>query len=68
MPKHYSNGEGKMKGSGNYANMPQEVKHTSYPSAYSNLDTDYHDTIEGVDKDLKDSFKKAAHYPSDSMY
>jgi hypothetical protein len=73
MPKHYSNKKEKSgsyygAGHGDFANMPTEVKQMAYPVPYSGLETDYPDTIMEIDKDLSDSYKKAAHYPSDSMY
>ncbi len=70
MAKHYKNKEEKkeMKGEGSFANLPQEVQIKTYPNPYKSLDTNYHDTMEAVDGDLSDSFRKAAQYPSDSMY
>lgn len=55
-------------GYGEPSNLPQEVVRHDYPEPYSRLCTDYPDTIEEIDEDMMDNFRKAEAYPSDSMY
>jgi len=40
-----------------YANMPQEVKHKSYPKASYGIDCKYRDTVEGLDAYASENYK-----------
>lgn len=55
-------------GYGEPSNLPQHVEHHRYPEPYPRLKDDYPDSIEEIDRDMMDNFKKVEAYPSDSMY
>lgn len=40
-----------------FANMPQEVKHKSYPKASFGTDCHYRDNIEGIDAYASENYK-----------
>ena len=56
------------KGYGQPSNLPQEVSHHSVPEPYPRLKCDYADTMEEIDRDAVDNYRKVEAYPSDSMY
>lgn len=58
MAKRYHDG-GMIKAAHNdFANMPQEVKHKSYPKANYGLDCNYRDNVEGLDAYARENHNK----------
>lgn len=55
-------------GYGEPSNLPQDVEMRKYPDPYPRLRTEYPDTIEEIDQDALDNYRKVEAYPSDSMY
>lgn len=55
-------------GYGEPSNLPQEPIHKKYPEPYPRLKLEYPDTLEEIDEDMMDSFRKVEDYRSDSMY
>ncbi len=59
----YHETDGKKKGGmidesmNEFANMPQEVKHKSYPRAEYGIDCHYRDNIEGIDDYSRENYK-----------
>lgn len=41
-----------------FANLPQEVKHVSYPKASFSCNGEYRDSIEGLDDFAKENYKQ----------